>query len=283
MRYLLFAGLLLLAASLYATATASCGDTESSCPVDAGSYHALAPSATAPPAGYPALLYFHGAGGSGVRALKNQALTKTLNARGYLLIAPNAIPRPGGRFGPVWSFIPNRPTHRDEQAFVRAVLTDATARFRLDRKRVLMSGFSIGGSLTWYLACAEPDLAAAYAPVGGGFWRPPPTRCTGPVRLLHTHGWTDKTVPLEGRPLAPSIAQGDIFAGLLLWRATNGCDQYRADTFATGNAFWQRRWTSCTPGSALELVLHPRGHRVPSGWATLALDWFEQFDSAAIR
>ena len=41
--------------------------------------------------------------------------------------------------------------------------------------------------------------AAAYAPVAGSFWRPHPDMeaCAGPVDLLHTHGWRDKTVPLD--------------------------------------------------------------------------------------
>ena len=67
-------------------------------------------------------------------------------------------------WGPGWAFIPQFPPHRDEVAFTREVLDDAERRFNIDRGRVLISGDSIGGSITSYLACWSPDLAAAFAP-----------------------------------------------------------------------------------------------------------------------
>ena len=139
------------------------------------------------------------------------ALVEPMLARGYVVIAPTGLTRPG-RTGGSWSF-GTRPPLRDELAFVREVLTDAEARFHIDRGRVLLTGFSVGGSLVWYLACAAPRDFAAFAPVAGGFWQPLPETCAGPVKLLHTHGWRDRTVPLEGRPLRPGLEQGDIFAG----------------------------------------------------------------------
>lgn len=259
-----------------------CGGAQSACQVDKGSYHVALPEDAAERARpLPAVLFFHGAGGSGARVFNNRAMTDTLTGRGYLVIAPNAIPRPGGRFGPVWSFIPGRVAHRDEAVFVEQVLDDARQRFSLDRDRVLMTGFSIGGSLSWYLACQRPELARAYAPVAGAFWRPYPERCAGPVKLLHTHGWVDKTVPLEGRPLGDgSIMQGDVFHALAMLRELNGCSKLRADAFSFSEDYWHRRWDSCAPGTALELALHAGGHRIPRGWADMALDWFEGLPGA---
>ena len=130
--------------------------------------------------------------------------------------------------------------------------------------------------MTAYLACETPGVFTAYAPVAGNFWRPHPERCAGPVKLLHTHGWTDGTVPLEGRPLgAIDIMQGDVFHAMLIWRETNGCTGLKADRFEMTDRFWSRWWTRCDEGTALQLSLFPGGHAVPRGWATLALDWFE--------
>ena len=147
-------------------------------------------------------------------------------ARGYAVIGPNGLKRPNSRFGPGWSFHPDRPKQRDELSFMRDIIDDAVKNHGVDRDRILLAGFSIGGSMTSYLACDAPDLARAYAPVGGSFWRPHPAMdaCAGPVNLLHTHGWRDKTVPLEGRPLGGGrIVQGDVFQAMQIWRATNGC------------------------------------------------------------
>lgn len=269
------AAALATALTLAAGPAVACADAaRTACEIDGGSYHiALPPDAVAP---VPAVVYLHGWGGSGDGAVRNRRVVDTVLGRGYALIAPNGTPRRGGARGRTWSFHPERPVVRDETAFLTAVIDDAAARHGIDRERVVLSGFSIGGSMTSYLACAAPATFAAYAPVGGSFWRPHPEACAGPVRLLHTHGWSDTTVPLEGRYLSGLDAvQGDVFHAMETWRAANGCDFLRADGFASDGPFWRRRWERCDDGTALELALFPGGHTVPDAWAGTMLDWFE--------
>lgn len=266
-------------AMLCVTVGATACSRDTACAVADGTYViALPPDATGP---MPAVLFIHGYGGSGAGALRNRGMVDAILARGYAVIAPSGLPMPG-RAGGTWSFHPDRPGPRDEIAFITAVRDDAAARHAIDPERILMAGFSIGGSMTAYLACAAPESFAAYAPVGGNFWRPHPERCSAPVRMLHTHGWSDGTVPLEGRVLRgadsrdpEALVQGDVFAALAIWRETNGCYQLRADSFVTEGPFLRRRWDRCTPGSALELALFPGGHVIPDGWADMAIDWFE--------
>ncbi len=255
-------------------AHAGCADgTDTPCTTSLGEYHIMLPDGVTAP---PVLLFLHGAGGNGKQAMR----MSTALSRGYAVIGPNGLQRPNSRFGPGWSFHPARPKQRDEIAFMREILDDAARNHGIDRDRVLLAGFSIGGSMVSYMACDAPDLATAYAPVAGSFWRPHPEidACKGPVRLLHTHGWKDKTVPLEGRPLSVAdIEQGDVFYAMQVWRETNGCRGRRADSFDTSGDFWHRKWESCETG-ALEFILHPGAHGIPKGWSETALDWFEGLD-----
>lgn len=264
------------ALAIGAAPAAACGGVDDACQTPLGDYHVVLPEAREERKA-PAFVYFHGAGGSG-RTSAQAPFAKALAARGYAVILPNGLQRPGARFGPGWSFRPESPPQRDEMAFTHEMIEDAVARFDLDPSRIVLTGYSIGGSLVWYLACRDARLAAAYAPYAGGFWRPQPTTCAGPVKLLHTHGWRDQTVPLEGRPLrAGAIYQGDIFEGLQTWRAANGCELLRADVFDTNGRFWKRRWTSCEAGSALELALWAGGHEPPDAeWADMVADWVEE-------
>ena len=78
---------------------------------------------------------------------------------------------------------------------------DAAAR-GVDRSRVLLAGFSRGGSMVWDVACHAPVTARAYAPVAGAFWEPLPASCQGGADLFQTHGWADRVIPLEGRSVA---------------------------------------------------------------------------------
>ncbi|WP_084066290.1 alpha/beta hydrolase family esterase [Marivita hallyeonensis] len=273
--------MLLITILLSATFAVACSDT-APCKVDQGDYLIALPQDGSAPV--PAVVFIHGFGGSGEGVMRNRGLVDAMVARGYAVIAPSGL-KMSGRNGGSWSFHPERPRRRDEIAFLTQVRDDAISRFGLDPDRVLLSGFSIGGSMTAYLACANPDAFAAYTPIGGNFWRPHPEQCAGPVRMLHTHGWSDGTVPLEGRVLRgqdsrdlDALIQGDVFHALSIWRETNGCFQLKPDRFETSSPFWRRAWDRCTPGSALELALFPGGHVIPAGWADMALDWFENLE-----
>ena len=262
---------------LVATEVQACGSQAEPCKVALGDYHAAVPTmAPKPGEKRSAVLFLHGAGGRGDAVLASDSFLRPFVEAGYVVLGPNGLVIQGSRYGSGWSFLPDAPQQRDELAFAQQVLDDAAARFGIDRKRVLVGGFSIGASLTWYLACRQPDLGAAYAPVAGNFWRPHPAKCAGPVDMLHTHGWRDEVFPLEGRQLGPHHAQADVFEGLQLWRTTNGCKSGRPDAYETLSALWQRSWTACEGGRQVSLVVYAGGHEdPPKEWAELARHWFE--------
>ncbi len=254
-------------------ARAAC-DIDGNCEIPLGTYHIALPDDAQD---VPLVLWLHGAGGSGAGALRNTGMVQQFLDRGYGFAAPDGLPRTTGNFQGrgSWSFLPQRPAQRDEAAFLAAVADDIAGKFSVDRDRIILAGFSIGGSLTSYIACAEPDLFDAYAPVAGSFWRPHPDACAGPVDLFHTHGWRDSTVPLEGRPLGGgAIRQGDVWYAMQIWRQTNGCDRMVADEFDEIGDYLIRRWTTCADGS-LQFALHPGGHGIPRGWGALTMDWYE--------
>lgn len=283
---------LTLATALCMTATAShavCGpDPDALCELPNGGYHIELPEN---PEGAPALMFLHGWGSSGQGTLSMRGMVETALDRGYAVIAPDGVPRQGQN-GRTWNFHPllGNPT-RDEPAYLISVRDDAADRFGIDADAVLLAGFSIGGSMVAYAACAAPEGFAAYSPLAGNFWRPHPVAedCQGPVRMLHVHGWTDGTVPLEGRvlrgdrgsvdPEDPSLlVQGDIWHSMQLWRVINGC-AHNGREVAQSENYWMRYWRDCAPGAELSMALFYGGHGVPSGWADLVLDWFEDRDS----
>lgn len=273
-------GLAVAAALWTQQAAAGCAAAEDACEIAEGTYHLVLPD-TAPEGNTPALVFLHGWGASGEGMLRMRGMVQSALDRGYAVITPDGIPREG-RNGRGWGFHPERPGPRDEVAFLQAVRDDAIARHGIDPDRVLLGGFSIGGSMTSYLACAAPDAFAAYVPVAGAFWYPHPTGCAGPVNLLHTHGWTDGTVPLEGRILRgatsleePGVfAQADIWQAMQIWRRTNEC-RPNATSHGEHGIFWTSAWENCGSGHSLGFALFNGGHGVPEGWTDMALDWFE--------
>ncbi|WP_299283656.1 alpha/beta fold hydrolase [uncultured Tateyamaria sp.] len=265
-----------LCAASATLAVADCGPTAGPCEIESGTYHIVLPDAA--PRG--AIMFLHGFGGSGSGSVRHGWVTDAL-AAGYAVVAPDGTLRDSGN-GRRWWFHPDWPAERDEVAFLTAVRDDVAERFDINGTQMVLGGFSIGATMAHYVACAAPDTFAAYVPVSGAFWRPDPQSCAGPVRLLHTHGWEDTTVPIEGRVVRgedvndpAAWVQGDVFYAMSLWRETNGCVQLRGDRFDVSDAFWVRSWDRCAPGTALELALYPGGHTVPDGWAKLMLDWLD--------
>jgi polyhydroxybutyrate depolymerase len=265
----LVAALMLLAAPAGA---GGCGAApEPACEVPLGLYRIALPEGVQSP---PALVFLHGWGQSADVVMANAGLREALARRGYALIAPDGIATGEALGRKSWDVLrrPGRP--RDDIAFLRAVVGDAAARHGVDRDRILLAGFSTGGTMAWNVACLAPGLARAYAPVGGALWEPMPARCAGPVDLFHVHGWTDRVVPLEGRPLSGPVVQGDVWKSLAKLREAGGCGNLQPDTATAAGDSWERRWTGCAGGSIL-LSLHPGGHLIPRGWLGRALDWFE--------
>ena len=241
------------------------------CDTALGTYRSALPEGSGP---FPVLLHLHGMGGTGEGVLRGGS-ARTALTRGYAVLAPDGW-QPVSRYPRNWGVADGRAYTRDDIAFLRGVLEDAARRLPIDRSRVLLSGFSRGGSLVWDIACHAPDLARAYAPVAGAFWVPEPEACSAPVDLFHTHGWLDRIVPLEGRPIRNGeITQGDVWGALFTLRQTNRCTNRQPETGAAEAARWWRRWSDCEAGR-LDLMLHSGGHSVPAGWAGVALDWFEE-------
>ncbi len=268
---LLFASLFCLAASALAAFAQTCGDAQTPCRIDSGTYHLLLPD-TKTPRG--AVVFLHGGGGRGAGILKTNIARQSV-ARGFVFVAPNGE-HPGARFPRNWAVRADNFGHeKDDIAFLNDVMDDVAIRHNAPRDQMLLAGFSRGGSMVWDVACFAPDSARAYAATAGAFWDTLPTSCAGPVDLFHTHGWNDRTVPLEGRPLlGGTIFQGDVWESLRILRAANGCTNRQPSRASNDGDLWWRHWEDCKKGR-IDLMLHPGGHGSPKGWATHALDWFE--------
>ncbi len=257
-----------LTAPAFAQSTA-CGDAETPCEIEGGDYHYAMPSVA--PKGI--VMHLHGGGGRG-RGLLKSGLAKEALERGFIFVAPNGW-HPENRWTRDWSVTARGTSHnRDDKVFLAGVMADVRTRTGLSDGMVLLAGFSRGGSMVWDMACKVPDFADAYAPLAGAFWDDLPTDCAAPVRLFHTHGWNDRTVPLEGRSFGGgAVVQGDVWASLKILRETNGCDARQPEKNSFEGDLWFRHWTDCAAGE-IQLMLHKGGHGAPQGWSGRIMDWF---------
>jgi polyhydroxybutyrate depolymerase len=213
------------------------------------------------------VVWFHGWQDTGLRQVRDGGPAEPWLDAGWLFVAGDGAEK-------TWAHQGSPSQARDDIAYVRAVIADVAARVALDETRVLAAGFSQGGSMVWDVACRLGAPFTHHAPVAGAFWEPAPTDCpAGPAAIRHVHGTADTVVPLEGRPIGDRWHQADVFEGLALWRATNGCGPDPDRTWQTAEGLTCQAWADCTAGPPLHLCLHNGGHTVPNGWVDRTLEW----------
>ena len=214
-----------------------------------------------------AIVFSHGYRGTAKGLMRNKNLRRMVSEMGLALIAVKSADDD-------W-VIPNSPQHMDsdgaeEFAYFDAVLDDAAARFPIDTNRLMASGFSAGGMMTWNLACHRSERFAAFAPIAGTFWLKPPETCAEPVaNLIHIHGDADRTVPLSGRPIL-ATHQGDVMEALDMYVRYGGFGE--AALRKVGNLSCQDRTNQ--EGDILNFCMFEGGHSFRSEYLKFAWETF---------
>lgn len=242
----------------------ACGG-ETACTLEGGEYYIHTPSGMTASQPKGAIFFLHGHRGKAVNEIRVKSFLTMADELGVAFIAVQGLEG-------TWSF-PTAPRNlRDEFSFFDRVLDDVSKRFGVRRDRTLLSGFSSGAFMTWYLACDDADRFSGYAPIAGAFWQPLPESCKTKVPyLFHVHGTSDKVVPLAGRALGEGRwHQGDVFKSFDVWLHQASVPEDSARHYTVGNLQCER-WSP--NGGVLELCLHDGGHSVRAAWIKRA--WME--------
>ena len=97
--------------------------------------------------------------------------------------------------------------------FIKAIIDKMVTQHHIDRNRVYLGGFSMGGMLTYHAMNKIPDLIAAFCPVSGypmgGATANASVRA---IPILHIHGTSDETCAFSG-----------VQPALNVWIKHNGC------------------------------------------------------------
>jgi predicted peptidase len=132
---------------------------------------------------YPLVLFLHGAGerGEDLEMVKKHGPFRKLAERAepVILVAPQC-PKEAW-----WS-----------AEALEKLLDQVERDYRVDKKRVYLTGLSMGGFGTWALAAAEPKRFAAILPICGG-GNPAEASKLKKIPMWVFHGDQDKTVPLQ--------------------------------------------------------------------------------------
>ncbi|MDD2709304.1 MAG: prolyl oligopeptidase family serine peptidase [Verrucomicrobiae bacterium] len=150
----------------------------------------------------PLIVHFHGAGSRGNDNLKQITwtkcfATKEMQARHPCFILAPQCPDPLRWVDTDWALLKHQmPPITAEMQNAVEIIEEVLAKYPVDRRRIYLTGQSMGGFAVWDILCRRPDLFAAAVPVcGGGDESKAPLIKDIPIWAFH--GAKDPTVKVE--------------------------------------------------------------------------------------
>lgn len=217
----------------------------------------------------PLVLALHDAGDSDSAFEVYIGLDTTANHNGFLVVYPNgSIPYETGW---VWSVPgsnapaeePGSSTTPIDVGFLTALVAHLEEKYCVDERRVYALGLSSGARMADVLACDDPTIFGAVAPVSG-LRIPMPCLSTRPVPIISFHGTDDTTLPYEGSD-GPTWTYS-VPEAASLWASHNGCraSPQIFDTTHAPEKAMVSTYTACRDDATVQLyTIEGGGHDWP--------------------
>lgn len=180
----------------------------------------------------PVVIVLHGGGGNARNAESMTGFTVKAEAERFIVVYPEGT----SRRAPLLTWNAGHccgyamEQRVDDIGFISALIDELSARHRIDRKRVYVTGMSNGAMMAHRVGVELADKVAAIAPVVGAVFGDE-ARPRSRVSALMINGMLDESVPYrggpsggrgrqawDGTPTRPALDQARF------WAEANGCD-----------------------------------------------------------
>jgi polyhydroxybutyrate depolymerase len=225
----------------------------------------------------PVVIMLHGAGGTGQQAMEQTGWDRKADREDFIAVFPDGVAE---RPKQPASFLLNPQTWNEgsgrhasgrrndpDVEFIAYIIEVLENQYGADAKRIFVTGFSNGASMTFRVGVELSDKVAAIAPVAGHLLLHD-HQMQRPLPMLYIIGRDDPLeLPNGGviRIRGEQVQQPPIEENLALWRQLDGCPPQpasvsRVDGVETDN------FDSCRDGVAVvEYFIDDMGHVWPGG------------------
>jgi poly(3-hydroxybutyrate) depolymerase len=242
----------------------------------------------------PVVIMLHGGGGTSKGAIEETGWDAKADRENFLAVFPNAVARdpakPSGfAHNPqLWNDGSNRfyPGQKapDDVAFLNAMLDDLCAKFAVDARRIYVTGFSNGASMTFRFGAAAAQRLAAIAPAAGACWLEP-LAVGRPVSMCFLTGTADPLNIMEGG--APKLAFGGsdkvrakpkppVRDSITKWAKAIGCPRVAAKTNEANGVRIEIFGPGWKNAEIVFVTVADQGHTWAGGKSLLPESWVGQ-------
>jgi polyhydroxybutyrate depolymerase len=142
----------------------------------------------------PVVFNLHGITLSAQQQMDYSRMNEVADTAGFIVVYPNAVDA-------AWNCGISYVTHNaNDVGFFSALIDTLASHYSIDKEKIYSCGFSLGGFMSYRLACQLSNRIAAIADVAGTMAKSllNNTSTLHPIPLLKIHGTADQIVPYNG-------------------------------------------------------------------------------------
>jgi len=172
----------------------------------------------------PLMISLHGRWGNGAGQQQSAQFETIADTARFIVVYPDGLPQAilGGGGNTGWDV---SGATDDDIIFFKAIINSMYDKYKINKSRVYLSGFSIGGMESYHVANVAANTFAAFGSVSGYPLNEYHRYYTGsrPVPFMHIHGKLDGFVPVDTVPIVVDN-----------WVMRNGCNPVPVVTTKVG-------------------------------------------------
>jgi polyhydroxybutyrate depolymerase len=220
----------------------------------------------------PLFVMLHGYGAAGPTEDAYLRIAKQGDVSGYFTLTPTGTTDASGKnFWNATDACCGAGSTVDDDGYLMGLVTEASAKVKVDPKKIFFVGHSNGGFMSYRLACNHADVIAGIAVLAGEMWQDV-TKCnpSAPVSLLHIQGTADMTIPYGGGMIGTATFPGAV-QSTADWVKFDSCTPtgdtssppFDLDTSLAGAETDITKWSGCKQSTAVELWTINGGGHIP--------------------
>ena len=225
---------------------------------------------------FPLLFNFHGGGGDIASQIAIADMSPIADTANFIVVYPQARQDPSD--GNSFNWIPKVPGTFDDVPFISSLIDTIAINYEIDQNRIYACGYSLGGDMSFELACKLNSRIAAIAPVARTMQANPDSFCfpEHPTGVLTILGTDDNNSPYNGITYDGVEYYLSAAATHSYWANHNNCDVN--PTMSTVSPSVERYTWSTTSGCSYveELKVIGGGHDWPGSFGNMTIDASEE-------